>query len=133
MNDPPREPVRDGDHVEGIPELERDESDASSVITISTDEVTAWCPYEGTADYYELTLEYRPGDFVLELISFRRYLQSFRDEEISHEAFTDRVFDDLVELLDPTWLRLEVEAPPRYGLETTCRRDTRDGRPDGRE
>lgn len=131
MSEPQRDPVRHGDGVPDVPVLERDESDARSVITISTDEVTAWCPFEGTADHYEVNLEYRPDGHVVELMSLRDYFQSFRDEEIAHEAFTDRVFEDLVTLLDPDFLRLEVGAPPRYGLETTCRRDTRDGRPGG--
>ena len=31
---------------------------------------------------------------------------------------------DEVALLDPAWLRLDVEAPPRYGLETSLRHQT---------
>lgn len=126
MSDPQREPVRHGSSVSEVPILERDESDARSTISIETGEVTAWCPFEGTADYYDLTIEYRPDGYVVELMSLRDYFQSFRDEEISHEALTDRLFEDLVTVLDPAWLRVEVEAPPRYGLETTCTRDTRD-------
>lgn len=121
-----RDPSRAGESVDDVPILERDASEATSTITIESDEVTAWCPYEGTTDFYEVEITYRPDGFVLELMSLRDYLQSFRDEEISHEAFTDRVFEDLVTVIDPAWLRVEIEAPPRYGLETTCIRDTRD-------
>lgn len=121
-----RDPSRDGRPVDDVPILERDESDAASTITITSEEVTAWCPYEGTTDFYEVEVTYRPDGFVVELMSLRDYFQSFRDEEISHEAFTDRVFEDLVAVTDPAWLRVEVEAPPRYGLETTCVRDTRE-------
>lgn len=126
MSDPQREPVRHGSTVAEVPVLERDDSDARSTITIETGEVTAWCPFEGTADYYDLTIEYRPDGYVVELMSLRDYFQSFRDEEISHEAFTDRLFEDLVTILEPAWLRVEVAAPPRYGLETTCTRDSRE-------
>jgi|GEM_PF-1361585 len=125
-SDHTRAPSRAGEGVDTVPILERDESDAASTVTIETDEVTAWCPYEGTADYYEVTVTYRPDGYVLELMSLRDYFQSFRDEEISHEAFTDRVFEDLVTVVAPDFLRLEVVAPPRYGLETTCVRDTRE-------
>ncbi|MFB6112393.1 MAG: NADPH-dependent 7-cyano-7-deazaguanine reductase [Halobacteriaceae archaeon] len=125
MTDPRREPVRHGNAVEDVPTLERDESQTASTITIETDEVTAWCPFEGTADYYDVTIEYLPDGYVVELMSLRDYFQSFRDREISHEAFTDTVFEHLVTLLDPTWLRVTAVAPPRYGLETTCIRDTR--------
>lgn len=125
MSEPQREPVRHGSTVDGVDILERDQSDAQSTITIETGEMTAWCPYEGTADFYDLTISYQPDGYVIELMSLRDYFQSFRDENISHEAFTDRLFDDLETLLDPAWLRVEVEAPPRYGLETTCIQDTR--------
>lgn len=121
-----KDPSRQGEGVEGVPILERSPSEANSTVTIETGEVTAWCPFEGTADYYDLELTYRPDGYVLELISLRDYLQSYRDQEISHEAFTDRVFEDLATVLDPAWIRLEVEAPPRYGLETTCVRDSRE-------
>ncbi|MFB6104108.1 MAG: hypothetical protein ABEJ57_03360 [Halobacteriaceae archaeon] len=125
-SDQTREPTRSGEGVASVPILERDASDAASTVTIETDDVTAWCPYEGTADYYSVTITYRPDGYVLELMSLRDYFQSFRDEEIGHEAFTDRVFEDLHTLLEPAFLRLVVEAPPRYGLETTCVRDSRE-------
>lgn len=125
MSEPQREPVRHGSSVDEVEILERDESEAQSTITIETGEVTAWCPFEGTADFYDLTISYQPDGYVLELMSLREYFQSFREEDISHEAFTDRLFEDLEAVLDPAWLRVEVEAPPRYGLETTCTRDTR--------
>jgi 7-cyano-7-deazaguanine reductase len=128
MSDPQREPVRHGTSVDEVDILERAQSDAQSTITIETGEMTAWCPFEGTADFYDLTVSYRPDGYVIELMSLRDYFQSFRDEDISHEAFTDRLFEDLETLLDPAWLRVEVEAPPRYGLETTCHRDTRNAR-----
>lgn len=125
MSEPQRDPVRHGSSVEEVEILERDQSEARSTITIETGEMTAWCPFEGTADFYELTISYKPDGYVVELMSLRDYFQSFRDDDISHEAFTDRLFEDLEMLLDPAWLRVEVEAPPRYGLETTCIRDTR--------
>ena len=57
-------------------------------------------------------------------MSFRDYLQTFRDEEIGHEEYTKRVYNDLVTVLEPEWLRLVVEAPPRYGLDMTLRHQT---------
>lgn len=119
-----RTPSKDGQRVDDVPVLRRTPVDTDGVVTIETSDVTAWCPYEGTADYYTLRLEYLPGAYAVELMSYRDYLQTFRDEEIGHEAFAQRVYDDLVALTEPEWLRLVVEAPPRYGLNVTIRHQT---------
>jgi 7-cyano-7-deazaguanine reductase len=119
-----RTPSKDGQRVDDVPVLRRTPVDTDGVITIETSDVTAWCPYEGTADYYTLRLEYLPAAYALELMSYRDYLQTFRDEEIGHEEFAQRVYDDLVALTNPEWLRLVVEAPPRYGLNVTLRHQT---------
>jgi len=57
-------------------------------------------------------------------MSFRDYLQIFRDEELGHEEYAKQVYDDLVTVLEPEWLRLVVEAPPRYRLDMTLRHQT---------
>ncbi len=119
-----RKPSDEGHGVADVPVLERTAVDTDGLITIETSDVTAWCPYEGTADYYTVCIEYSPDEYALELMSYRDYLQTFRDEEIGHEEFAQRVFEDLVSLLDPKWLRLTVEAPPRYGLNVTLRHQT---------
>lgn len=119
-----REPPESGEPVDDVPVLERVPTDSDALITIDTSDATAWCPYEGTADYYEIHLAYWPDDHALELMSYRDYLQTYRDENVGHEAFAQRVYDDLVALLDPAWLRLDVAAPPRYGLETRLRHQT---------
>jgi len=86
--------------------------------------VTAWCPYEGTADFYTVRVEYVPDGYAVELMSLRDYFGTYRDEAIGHEAFARRVYDHLLALLEPAWLRLVVDCPPRYGLETTIRHQT---------
>jgi 7-cyano-7-deazaguanine reductase len=114
-----RAPSRGGERVDGVPVLERTPVDTGGLVTIESSEVTAWCPYEGTADYYTVRLEYLPDGHAVELMSLRDYFQTFRDEEIGHEAFAQRVYDDLTALLEPAWLRLTVDCPPRYGLDVT--------------
>jgi 7-cyano-7-deazaguanine reductase len=119
-----RAPSKDGQRVDDVPVLRRTPVDTDGIVTIETSDATAWCPYEGTADYYTLRLAYLPAAYAVELMSYRDYLQTFRDEEIGHEAFAQRVYDDLVALTEPEWLRLVVEAPPRYGLNVTLRHQT---------
>lgn len=119
-----REPAAEGEAVADVPVLRRLPTETEALITIDAPEATAWCPYEGTADYYELRLTYQPDDYALELMSYRDYLQTYRDETVGHEAFANRVYEDLVTVIEPRWLRLEVDAPPRYGLEMTLRHQT---------
>jgi 7-cyano-7-deazaguanine reductase len=119
-----RAPSVEGETVENVPVLARTPVETDGLVEIETSDVTAWCPYEGTADYYTVRLAYVPDAYAVELMSLRDYFQTYRDTEIGHEAFAKRVYDHLRTLLDPDWLGLVVEAPPRYGLETTIRHQT---------
>lgn len=111
-----REPAEEGEPVADVPVLRRIPVDTDGTISIETSDVTAWCPYEGTADYYTVELEYWPDGYAVELMSYRDYFQTYRNETIGHEAFAAQVYEHLLDLLDPKWLRLTVHAPPRYGL-----------------
>ena len=119
-----REPSKQSEAVDDVPVLQRTPVETDGLISIETSDVTAWCPYEGTADYYTVRLEYRPDEYAVELMSYRDYFQTYRDREIGHEEFADRVYRDLLAVLDPSWLRLTIEAPPRYGLDATIRHQT---------
>lgn len=121
------DPIATGESVTDVPILERDETETEDAITMRTEDVTAWWLYERTADYYGVEITYLPDEHVVELMTLRDYFQSYRDEAINHEDFAQRVLDHLTALLEPAWLRLTVEAPPRYGIETTIVHDTRSG------
>jgi 7-cyano-7-deazaguanine reductase len=119
-----KSPSAEGERVDDVPVLRRAPVDSDALISIETSDATAWCPYEGTADYYTVRLAYWPDEYAVELMSLRDYFQTFRDERIGHEAFASRVYDDLLSVLDPEWLRVVVDAPPRYGLDMTLRHQT---------
>ena len=119
-----RDPTKDGETIDAVPVLRRVPTATDALLTIETSDVTAWCPYEGTADYYTIELEYWPDEYVVELMSYRDYMQTYRDQNIGHEEFAASVYDDLTTLLEPEWLRLTVTAPPRYGLNLTLRHQT---------
>jgi 7-cyano-7-deazaguanine reductase len=125
-SDPPgrRAVSETGETVADVPVLARTPVETDGLVEIETSDVTAWCPYEGTADYYNVRVTYVPDEYAVELMSLRDYFQTYRDTEIGHEAFAQQVYEHLLALLDPAWLRLTVEAPPRYGLETTLRHQT---------
>jgi 7-cyano-7-deazaguanine reductase len=119
-----KSPSAEGERVDDVPVLRRAPVDSDALISIETSDATAWCPYEGTADYYTVRLAYWPDEYAVELMSLRDYFQTFRDERIGHEEFASRVYDDLLAVLEPEWLRVVVDAPPRYGLDVTLRHQT---------
>lgn len=82
-------------------------------------EFTCLCPMTGHPDFATFIVEYIPNQRCVELKSFKGYLWSFRDEGHFHEAVTNIVLDDLVEALDPLWLRVDARFRVRGGISTT--------------
>ena len=87
-------------------------------IVISTDEFTAVCPWTGLPDQGTLTITYVPADVCVELKSLKYYLLSFRDVGIVQEHVVARILRDLVGLLHPRSMRLELDYNIRGGLHT---------------
>ncbi len=82
-------------------------------------EFTSRCPMTGQPDFGTVTVEYTPGDLCVELKSLKLYLQSFREEGIFYEALTNRMLDELVEVLKPQWLRVTTDWNPRGGMHSS--------------
>ncbi len=82
-------------------------------ISITLPEFTCKCPFSGYPDFATLRLNYQPGEFVLELKSIKLYINSFRDQCISHEEVTNKILDDLVVSSKPIWMDLEADFNPR--------------------
>ena len=89
------------------------------VIEIVCPEFTSVCPKTGQPDFGTLTITYTPANRCLELKSLKIYLQSFRNQGIFYENVTNRVFDDLAEVLQPRVLRVVASFTPRGGISTT--------------
>lgn len=81
-------------------------------------EFTCVCPLTGQPDFAHMLLEYVPDRRCVELKSLKLYLWSFRDEGAFHEAVTNRIAGDLVNLLDPRFLRLAARFNVRGGINT---------------
>ena len=88
-------------------------------IYIESPEFTCLCPKTGQPDFATLKLEYIPAAFCVELKSWKLYLWSYRPEEGFHEDLTNKILDDLVELLDPRYIRLTAVFNVRGGIYTT--------------
>jgi len=96
------------------------ESPGDHIATFETDELTAHCPFDfGGPDYYQLVVRYRPDDYSVESRSLKRYLESYRGDEITAEALATRIHDDLTDCIEPTECYIRLEQARRGGIEET--------------
>ncbi len=88
-------------------------------IVCTTDEFSAVCPYSGLPDIATIVLEYIPAKVAVELKSLKYYYVSFRSVGIYQEDATSRIYQDLVTLLKPDFLKVTVTYQTRGGIDTT--------------
>lgn len=117
-----REGARYGEEMIAANELEawpNPRPDRPYLVHEEMPEFTCLCPRSGFPDFATLILDYIPGPLVVELRSLKLYVNSFRDQRISHEEAVNVVAETLVELLQPRQLRLVGRFTRRGNIETT--------------
>lgn len=82
-------------------------------------EFTSLCPLTGQPDFATLLLDYIPDQKNVELKSLKLYMWSYRQEGAFHETVTNKILDDLVQALDPRYMRLKAKWWVRGGIYTT--------------
>ena len=90
-------------------------------ISIDFPEFTCKCPFSGYPDFATMRIIYQPNKKVIELKAIKLYLNSFRENKISHEEVTNKIIDDLVDASDPNWMQLEADFNPRGNVHTIIR------------
>tara|TARA_R100001594_G_scaffold56878_1_gene90814 strand:+ start:653 stop:1093 length:441 start_codon:yes stop_codon:yes gene_type:complete len=85
-------------------------------VRIVSPEFTSLCPLTGQPDFATIVLDYCPDQLCVESKSWKLYLGSYRNVGEFHEACVSRIVNDLVTLLDPTWLTVEGQFTPRGGI-----------------
>lgn len=81
-------------------------------------EFTCLCPKTGQPDFATLILDYIPDKKCIELKSLKLYIWSYRNEGVFHEAVTNKILDDFVDILKPRYLRLIARFYVRGGIFT---------------
>ncbi len=89
------------------------------VITLRSDEFTCLCPATGQPDFAKLTIQYIPGDKIVESKSLKLYLWSFRDQGVFHEHVANAILDDLIAVLSPRWCKITADFAVRGGISIT--------------
>jgi 7-cyano-7-deazaguanine reductase len=82
-------------------------------------EFTSVCPKTGQPDFGTLTIDYVPDRKCVELKSLKLYLQQYRNEGIFYETETNRILDDLTQVIQPRRMTLAASFTPRGGISTT--------------
>jgi 7-cyano-7-deazaguanine reductase len=88
-------------------------------IHIKIPEFTCLCPKTGQPDFAVLNLDYVPDRFCVELKSLKLYIWSYRDKGAFHEAVTNQILEDMVNAIQPRYMRLTAEFNVRGGLYTS--------------
>lgn len=116
------------EHVRAIelPKIEVVENkypDRVYTVKIEYPEFSTVCPKTGMPDYATIEIVYSPNEHLVELKSLKHYFVAFRNIGFFHENFTNRIFDDFVEAVEPRWAKIEVRVNNRGGILTTIRRE----------
>ena len=88
------------------------------VVHMDMPEFTCLCPLTGQPDFAHFMLDFIPDEHNVELKSLKLYLWSFRDEGAFHEAMSNRIADDIIQLIQPRYLRLLGRWYVRGGIST---------------
>lgn len=90
-------------------------------INISFAEFTCLCPHSGYPDFATIKIDYVPDKYIVELKSLKLYMNNFRNQGISHESATNRIFNDLKKLLKPRHLEVIGDFNPRGNVKTVIK------------
>lgn len=88
-------------------------------ITIRQPEFTSVCPMTGLPDMGCITIQYRPGETIIELKSLKFYLLQYRNVGIFYEHVVNRILDDLVNVLHPEKMTITGDFTARGGITST--------------
>ena len=69
-------------------------------------------------DFATLYLTFYPGDKIIELKSLKYYIYHLRDIIVSYERLSNVIYDHLMEVYEPTRLRLVIVCNPRGGISS---------------
>jgi 7-cyano-7-deazaguanine reductase len=81
-------------------------------------EFTCLCPRSGFPDFATIVVDYVPDQYVVELKSLKLYINGYRNRQISHEDATNTLLNDLVEHLQPRWIRVVGDFTVRGNIKT---------------
>ena len=91
-------------------------ADTDYLIRFAAPEFTTLCPVTGQPDFAHLVIDYAPGKWIVESKSLKLFLGSFRNHAGFHEDCTLRIGKQIVDAIQPKWLRIGGYWYPRGGI-----------------
>jgi 7-cyano-7-deazaguanine reductase len=88
------------------------------VVHLEAPEFTCLCPRSGFPDFATITIDYVPDQHIVELKSLKLYINQYRNRQISHEAVSNVILDELIALLTPRWMRVVADFSVRGNIKT---------------
>jgi 7-cyano-7-deazaguanine reductase len=105
--------------IKNLETFENPQPGRNYTIRIETPEFTCLCPKTGQPDFANITLEYIPKHACIELKSLKLYYWSYRNQGAFHEAVTNQILNDIVDAIQPNFMRVSAEFWVRGGIATT--------------
>lgn len=87
-------------------------------VNFTCPEFTCVCPRSGFPDFATIYINYSPDKWCVELKSLKLYINGFRNEKVFHEDVTNKIMDQLVELLDPWEMEVKADFTVRGNIHT---------------
>jgi 7-cyano-7-deazaguanine reductase len=97
-------------------------------IDITFPEFSCLCPRSGYPDYATIKISYIPDQYIVELKSLKLYLNKYRNQYISHEEATNKIYEDLHNLLKPRKLEVIGDWNPRGNVKTIIKVSSEDNK-----
>ncbi|MDR3124390.1 MAG: preQ(1) synthase [Endomicrobium sp.] len=88
-------------------------------VCIESEEFTCLCPWTGLPDFAYIAINYVPNETVIELKSLKMYFQSYRMVGMVHESAVNNILCDLISILKPKEMSIDMEFGTRGGFTTT--------------
>jgi len=96
--------------------VENKYADKDYIVELSTNELTTVCPKTGLPDFAQLTIQYKPKEYLVEQKALKLYLNGYRSIGIFQEHATNKIFDDFIITVKPRWAKIEVVWNIRGGI-----------------
>lgn len=87
-------------------------------IEIDIPEFTSVCPKTGLPDFGTIWIRYMPKQRCFELKSLKEYINEYRNLGIFQENVVNKILEDVVRAVKPSWCEVRGQFKPRGGLGT---------------
>jgi len=115
----PRRPSKDILEVFNSPSRGNEQNSFFYVRFDQDAEFTSLCPLTSQPDFANIRIIYVPNHVCVESKSLKLYLFSYRNYGGFGEKITNRIADDLFDVLSPRWIAVVGEFRPRGGISWT--------------